>query len=242
MTSALVEETRHSVRFGAEKIPFRLSFRIRQKLAISVHPDRHVSVVAPTGSAVNDVLARVQRRAGWIVKQRAHFDKFHPLPPSRRFVSGETHLFLGRQYRLKVLLGSPEQVRLVGRFLRVFVLDTQDVGRVKSLVELWYRERAEDLFARRLKKVLDDTASLAALSPRLLVRAMTKRWGSCTRAKNILLNIDLVKTPLYCIEYVMVHELCHLKVHNHSPQFFRLLDRCLPDWQRRKQRLETFVF
>ncbi len=241
MTSALVEEARHSVHFGAEKIPFRLSFRIRQKLAINVHPDRQVSVVAPSGSAVDVILARVQRRAGWIAKQRAHFNQFHPLPPGRRFVSGETHLFLGRQYRLKVLLGATEKVRLVGRFLRVSVRDPKDVGRIERLVERWYRDRAEDLFPRRLRAILDGTSSLMALTPRLVIRTMTKRWGSCTRAKNILLNIDLIKTPLYCIEYVIAHELAHLRVHRHGPEFERALARIMPDWRRRKERLGRFV-
>ena len=241
MTSALVEETRHSVRFGTEKISFRLSFRVRQNLAINVHPDRQVSVVAPYGSAVDDILARVQRRASWIVKQRAHFNQFHPFPPCRRFVSGETHLFLGRQYRLKVQLGAMETVRLVGRFLLVSVRDPKDVDRIERLVEQWYRDRAEDLFARRLRVILDSTASLAALAPRLVIRTMQKRWGSCTRARNILLNIDLIKTPIYCIEYVIAHELAHLRVNSHGPEFERALARIMPDWRRRKERLGRFV-
>ena len=70
---------------------------------------------------------------------------------------------------------------------------------------------------------------------------MSKRWGSCSRKGTITLSLDLIKTPLHCIEYVITHELCHLLVHDHSPAFFRMLSRCMPDWERRKARLEEVV-
>lgn len=231
----------HEVTFGKQRIPFSLEFRDRQRLAISVHPDQSVTVSAPDGRSVEEVVERVQKRAGWIVKQRRHFEQFHPLTPPRRFVAGETHLYLGRQYRLKLVEDESQSVKLVGRFFQVHLPDRDDSDKVRCLLDDWYRSHATEIFARRLGVCLDAARSLDVPKPEVVVRQMNKRWGSCTRAGRILLNIDLVKTPLYCIEYVIMHELCHLKVHDHSPKFYRLLSRCMPDWERRKQRLESFI-
>ncbi len=75
--------------------------------------------------------------------------------------------------------------------------------------------------------------------PPLILRRLKTRWGSCSKAGRILLNTELVQAPVECIDYVIVHELCHLKVPDHSPAFHRLLNACMPDWQRRKERLEA---
>jgi predicted metal-dependent hydrolase len=231
----------HEVSFGKQRIPFSLEFRDRERLAISVNPDRTVSVVAPTGRSVEEVLGRVQMRAGWIVKQRMHFDQFHPLTPPRRFVSGETHLYLGRQYRLKVIKSKDSVVKLVGRFLLVQSTDRDDAAGISQLLDDWYLDHARKVFARRLDACLEMARSLSLSTPEVVVRKMSKRWGSCTKSGRILLNIELVKTPLHCVDYVIMHELCHLKIHDHSPRFYRLLSRCMPDWEKRKKKLESIV-
>jgi predicted metal-dependent hydrolase len=231
----------HEVRFGKQRIPFSLEFRDRERLAISVHPDRTVTVAAPNSRSMEEVIERVQRRAAWIVKQRAYFDQFHPLTPTRMFVAGETHLYLGRQYRLKVVEDAKLSVKLKGRFLWVHLLDRADATRIEQLLSQWYRAHAEPIFARRLDECLRSARSLNVDRPELTIRKMAKRWGSCTKSGRILLNLELVKTPLYCIEYVIMHELCHLRLHDHSPEFYRLLARCMPDWEQRKRRLECFV-
>lgn len=231
----------YEVKFGKQRIPFKLETRDRTRLAISVHPDRSVTVVAPENRTLDEVLDRVQKRAAWIVKQRSHFDKLHPLTPPRRYVAGETHLYLGRQYRLKLLKDNTIAVRLAGRFFCVHQPDRENRARTKELLESWYREHAKVIFERRMDICLKSTRSLDVPVPELVVRKMTRRWGSCTKAGRILLNTELVKTPLHCIEYVIMHELCHLKIHNHSPEYYRLLTRCMPDWERRKQRLEGFL-
>ncbi len=230
------------LRYGGLVIPFQVQFRERKQLAITVHPEMKLEVVAPQGAALDQVLARVEKRAGWIVRQWRFFEQYRPPQPGRRFVSGETHVYLGRQYRLKVQEGSPEAVKLLGQFLHVKCADKNDGQRVGGLLEDWYRAHAERVFFHRLQGCLNSARSLRLpCVPNVVIRKMTKRWGSCTKKGNILLNPDLVKAPVHCIDYVIVHELCHLKVHNHGKDFYRLLTRCMPDWEARKRRLEAVV-
>jgi hypothetical protein len=227
--------------FDGERIPFRIAYRQRKTLAITVHPELRLEVVAPEGTTSEQVLPRVAKRAGWILRQWRYFEQFLPRHPGPRFVSGETHRYLGRQYRLKVHEGSPETVKLVGGFLHVWTSDRNQASRIEQLLDGWYREHAERVFQHRMRLCLERCPSLRPPhEPKLMIRRMTRRWGSCTRAGNILLNLDLVKTPIHCVDYVLAHELCHLQIHNHSPAFYQLLSRCMPDWESRKRRLEGY--
>lgn len=231
----------HVIQFGGETIPFVLEMGQRRRLSISVHPDRRVTVLAPGDGCLADVLARVQKRAAWITRQRAYFEQFHPLPHAKRYVSGETHLYLGRQYRLKIQSAAAESVKLTGSYLHVATANRHDSRQVKLLLDEWYRNHARGIFHTRLLQCLDNAPSLRMPPPAIIIRRMSRRWGSCTKAGNILLNLDLVKTPLYCIEYVIMHELCHLRIHDHSRSYYRLLSRCMPNWEIRKARLDSYV-
>jgi predicted metal-dependent hydrolase len=228
--------------YGGLVIPFFVQYRERKHLAITVHPEMKLEVAAPQGAALDQVLAKVEKRAKWIVRQWRFFEQYRPPQPGRRYVSGETHIYLGRQYRLKVQLGAPEGVKLIGRYLHVRTSNCETEERVQNLLENWYRIHAQRLFANRLQGCLEASRSLRLATPvNMIIRKMKKRWGSCTPAGNILLNLDLVKVPVHCIDYVIVHELCHLKAHNHGKEFYRLLVRCMPDWETRKKRLESIV-
>lgn len=132
-------------------------------------------------------------------------------------------------------------VSLHGRFLHIVTATPHDPAAVARLLEAWYRQRAAEVFALWLDKCLAGARSLSIVAPPTVeIRKMQKRWGSCTASGKILLNLDLVKTPVDCIEYVIFHELCHLQVPHHGPQFYALLGRFLPDWRERKAKLETW--
>lgn len=229
---------RRSVIYGDERIEFTLSRRDRRTLAITVHPDLRVEVVAPMGAGEGAVLERVRHRARWILRHQRQFLSWMPKPRDRQYRGGETHRYLGRQYRLKVIHDKTHSVKLRGGFLEVRTPDPADTEAVRRVLEAWYRDQARTRFAKQLRQAHARLKAYEIPEPRLRLLRMAKRWGSCTPAGEILLNPELVKAPSACIEYVIVHELCHLKHPNHSRAFFGMLDAVLPDWRKRKDRLE----
>ena len=147
------------------------------------------------------------------------------MPHEKRYVSSEAHLYLGRQYRLKIHSAAVESVKWTGGYLHVATAHGHDVLQVKLLLDDWYRHHAEDIFHTYPLRCLDAAPSLRMPSPAIM-RRMPRRWGSCTKAGNILLNPDLVQTPLYCIKYVIMHEHCHPCMHDHSSRYYRLFSHC----------------
>jgi predicted metal-dependent hydrolase len=232
-----VTAERRILQFGTNSIPYSLTYSARRHLRITVFPDRRVAVDAPKDRSLDDVERAVRKRSRWIARQRMRFEKYHPLPSPRRYVSGETHRYLGKQYRLRVRRGVPESVKLQGGFLWVVASDGSDTNRARRIVESWYDEHALDIFERRLKACHDRVKHQGIPLPCVSTRKMKTRWGSCRKNGSIVLNPLLIRLPIPCIDYLILHELCHLRVHNHGPSFYRLMDKCLPDWRERRERL-----
>jgi predicted metal-dependent hydrolase len=229
----------HTFCYGGGKIAFRLLRRDRATLAISVQPDLGVEVVAPKSALLEKIVAKVQKRAPWIQRQLRYFAQFLPRTPERSYISGETHLYLGRQYRLKVVPHIQQQVKLQRGRLVVQSCRPKQAELTRSLVEAWYRERAHAVFLRRIAVCQDRFADPEAFAPKsLIVRQLAQRWGSMTPKGNLVLNRALIQASADAIDYVITHELCHLPFPHHGPEFFRLLTRVMPDWEKRKLKLE----
>lgn len=240
MSTPTARPSKFSVSYGQSRFDVKISYRDLDRLTVNVHPDQTVTAVAPSGQPWDRIQARLEARAGWIAKQVRHFEQFKPSPVPRRYVSGESVLYLGKQYRLRVRKADKDTVRLIGPYLLVQTRDTE-AAKVKSLVQAWYRGRANEVLRVRLNRCLERTSSLGLAEPQLCLRRMRTRWGSCTASGTVALHPDLVMVPSQCIDYVIVHELCHRKVLRHDQRFYRLLDRYQPDWKARKARLDQFV-
>jgi predicted metal-dependent hydrolase len=230
-----------SFTYGSHVIPYTLEYVQRKTLGITVQPDLSVRVRAPIDADQKRVEQVLKRRAAWIVRQQRFFSQFLPRTPARQYRSGETHLYLGRKYRLRVQERSDEGAKLLGGYLYVYVGDPTNQDRIRTLLERWYRARAEMQFQVRLGECMNSSLGRDLPMPRLRIRRMVCRWGSCSPSGTLSLNLDLIRAPRACIDYVITHELCHLRHRNHSPEFYRLLSSMMPDWQERKLRLEKML-
>ncbi len=144
-----------SMTYGGDSIPYEVRFLAsRQTLTIEVHPDSRVLVRAPLGCSEAVIAERVQKRAAWISRQLAEFARYRPRTPARQYVSGESHLYLGRQYRLKLLQGESASVKLTRGQLLVCLPDTPEPDRVKALLHRWYLDRAGAVFSEVLNAAL----------------------------------------------------------------------------------------
>ncbi|WP_025225417.1 M48 family metallopeptidase [Fimbriimonas ginsengisoli] len=212
----------------------------RKTLAITVHPGGEVEVRAPLTATDEEVAARVRRRRAWIRRQKDFFAQFKPRTPPRQYVSGETHLYLGRQYRLKTIEGSGPPIRVWAGYIEV-TLKIASPDSVRKALWKWYRCQAERHFEFVLAKVQKEFHRKLPVEVAIEIRQFSHRWGTCHPDGRISLNVDLIRAPRSCIEYVVLHELCHLLVPDHSRAFFRLLDGHMPDWRERKTRLERLL-
>ena len=229
-----------AVTYGTHSIAYSLERRDRATLDITVQPDGSVEVVAPMNSSDLDIADRIRKRARWILRQQDFFMQFLPRTPPRRWVPGETHLYLGRQYRLRVgEVAGKRQVRLIGGFLVLDGVKFDDSITIETLVDSWYRARARLQFERRLELCQTRFVTPAAFQPASVqLRRMPTRWGSMSASGRLSLNPNLVRAPVDAIDYVITHELCHLAVSNHGRAFVDLLSGAMPDWESRKLRLE----
>lgn len=201
-------------------------------------PDGRIRVAAPL--AVSDAAVRVAviGKLPWIKRQRAAFER-QARESQREMVSGESHYYRGRRYRLQVVeTDARPRVELRGHHgLVLHVRPEWTAEDRERLLQRWYRERLRDLVPRLLDKWQDE---LHVTVREWGIKRMKTKWGSCNpKARRIWLNLELIKKPPACLEYVLVHELVHLLAPNHGAGFLGLMNRHLPTWRRRRTELNA---
>lgn len=237
-------ETDWSYHYGSEVVHFavrRQPQRRNNAITIHVEPEGTVVVDAPVNASRAAVLAAVRKRSRWIHGHLSGFHRrqAHILP--REYVSGESVMYLGRRYRLKVIRvdAGDVGVKLRGGYLEVrSVVSTTAL--VRDALEAWLRVKARAILAERMDSILSELRWMRS-TPVARLQAMKVQWGSCSPTGRLTFNPWLVKAPRDCIDYVILHELCHLREHNHSPRFFKLMDRHMPAWRKRKKRLDDLA-
>ena len=216
----------------------------KAKIMLRIYPEGDVIITAPHETSQAQIHETIKQKIKWIWDGLKEYQaqKSHIQP--KQYISGEMQFYLGRRYVLKVIQTNEDksQVKMTRGQIRVLLSANSKYTKqaIKDLVNTWYRQHAERVFKERLT-LLYKQFSWVDDRPDFRIINMKKQWGSCSAKGTIIINPHLIKAPKECIDYVLIHELCHIKEYNHSPKFWRLVSSIMPHWKEVKCKLDQMA-
>lgn len=226
------------IQFGRHTIDFELRYAPRKTLGIKVNPDTSVEVSAPETLSLDKIHQAVTRKAMWILKQKSYFLGMETVQNDIIAKSGYSVHYLGRRYKLMVEDGPKNEVTYKGN---LFLVSVKKKSNAQKVLEQWLKEKAYQKIAEIAKPIIKKFSEQHNAPTEIYFQEMPTRWGSCTVKNKLIFNPRLIHVPKRCIEYVVMHELCHIVHKNHSQQFFELLTQLMPDWEKRKIILDSYI-
>lgn len=230
--------TRDHIQYGATTIEYDIEFAKRKTMSICVDPDGCVYLKVPADATLEQIKQKIHKRAGWILRQKRFFESFGTPTTKRQYISGESHLYLGRQYMLRVKESNVNAIHYQNNIIEIECRHRKDAG---TLLQTWYRQRAKIKFLEYAQPIIEQFSTYGVKPQSLTIKKMNKRWGYCTSDGHISLNPRLICAPRCCIEYVITHEMCHLIYRNHNKEFYSLLAKEMPHWEKWKTKLERIM-
>ncbi len=219
--------------FGTKNIEFDVQYSKRKTLAIEVEPSGEVNVIAPRGISEDQIIEKVKTKATWIVQKQYEVRNINVNKVNREAVSGESYLYLGRNYTLQLIVDKQIKDIDVKLFRGKFMVTTytKDEGKIKLALEKWYRDKS---FQKVYERVKYYSHFFNKQPQNIKVKEQKKRWASCTSKDELLFNWRCVMAPAYIIDYIVVHEMCHMYHKDHSKEFWSMVGGIMPDYEVRR--------
>ena len=222
--------------YDTETIEVIVTKSNRKSLSIAIQPDGNLLVKAPLQLSDDEILKWIKSKTGWIIRQREKVLEQQKVNPPKRYRSGEKFSYMGKEYELEVRI-SDARAGMVGILADKIVVfskvDSEDV--VERILNSWYVEQAKIWIPKRVRFF---AGQMGERYKNITIKNQKKRWGSCSSDRNLNFNWRLIMMPEEITDYVVVHELCHLKQMNHSKAFWDEVEKVLPDYKMRKKWLE----
>lgn len=235
---------KRSVTFEGEEITYFLERKNVKNLNLRIRRDGVVYVSAASFVPVSEIDSFLCKREQFILRAVRKFSKYHErISQPKRYVSGETFYLLGRGLRLKVSVSERDEVFTDGVYIFLETRKMDDIEKKKRLIDRFFKDRCIEVFGEILDELYPKLGKYGVKYPALRIRDMKSRWGTCSYNKNVItINRRLIEMPRNCIEYVVVHELCHFVHPDHSKDFYNFLTMMMPDWREKKFYLENMVY
>lgn len=219
---------------GSEiRYEFKRSYR--RSVVAKIRRDGVIEVRAPLLYRESNMLVFLNQHRRWIFN---HLDRLQNADnQQKKYISGEIHYYLGKQYTLQVVESNTNSVLIESNSLIINSKYPENPEYLEVLLNKWYKNQAKKVFAELLPPIIEKFKKYNVAPAKISIRDMRSRWGSCSRKGNISLNLQLIKLNENCIRQVMVHEMCHLVYFNHQAGFYALMEEMMPDWRLWKKEL-----
>ncbi len=223
-----------------EDIRYDVIFSCRRSISIIVRPDKSVTVRAPLRTPMTTIDKFVQSKTSWIRKHLNSEPGIRLAHINRKYTDGEVFLYMGKEYKLVRISSEEYFIRLREDEIHAGLKDTDDTDKVRHLISGWFYFKAREIITNEFLRITDKYSTYGFRPSGLVIRPLRSRWGSCSSGRKITLNSELIKLDPAIIDYVIIHELCHLKYHNHGPGFYKLLEEIVPDYKSLRKELRKF--
>jgi Predicted metal-dependent hydrolase len=229
--------------YGTTNIAFTVIFKKRKTMEIAVEPPNNIIVTAPIGTTEDEILKKVESKGSWLIQKIYSFKHMNYMPIQREFVNGESFMYLGRNYSLQIELdlesGSRVKNPKVKLYRGKFIVKASNKNEedIRKAMEQWYRDRAKEVIETRVKYY----QRFFNIEPtEIRIKEQKKRWGSCTSKNELLFNWRCIMAKSNALDYIVVHEMCHMYHKDHSKEFWELVASVLPDYELRKEWLKNY--
>ena len=237
----IVAETR-TIQLDEIIIKYLLERKNVKNLNLRIRYDGKIFVSASPDISLEQIDSFVERKQKFIIKSLKYFEKSgHYKSEPKQYISGEAFSILGHGLRLVVSRSSKNRITADGVYLRLYVREPDNFELKKKMVTRYFDRQCRKYFSEILSEIYPAFEKYGVVVPHLQIREMETRWGYCTKDGDIYLNLKLICAPRCCIEYVITHELCHLVHRNHTKEFYALLSKQMPHWEKWKNKLERIM-
>jgi predicted metal-dependent hydrolase len=222
-------------------IEFNVIYSRRRTLGISVLPNSSVIVRVPFRTSDKTISRLVQEKASWIIKHRDNYRIQDNKQLNRAYVNGEKYFFRGSELILKIEKSKKSFIKFHNSTIELGLEKTDDAKAIRKLLYKGYKDEATDKLPVIFNGMIEKYEDQMFKPTGLVIRTMKRRWGSCSTRGKITLSTELIKLPDLYIEYVIVHELCHLRHHNHGAGYYKLLSELFPEWRFVRKELRKYI-
>ena len=232
---------KESVDINGEKIVFFVQRKNIKNINLKVNLDKKVTMSIPMKMEIEIAKEFVKKKAEWIKKQQNYYEAFAEEKEKITFENGETVYLIGKQYKMKIIPNTKNNIVIRGKYFEINIKEKyiENKKYIRKVYDKWLKEYAEQILNDLIIRYQSTLKKYNIKIPKLEIRQMKSRWGSCIPSSNkVIFNLNLIKTPMCCIEYVVLHELSHFKYQNHSKNFYKFITIFMPDWKERKKILD----